>query len=119
MAQAVRIAGPLAFIDRAVGRVAADPRELGDVVLARKDAPTSYHLSVALDDALQRVMLVTRGTDLFHATPVHRLLQVLLGLPEPEYHHHRLLTDARGRSAERRVGKECVSECRACGSTDI
>src|SRR3546814_4704676 len=72
MAQAVRIAGPLAVIDRAVGRVAADPRELGDVVLARKDAPTSYHLSVALDDALQQVTLVTRGTDLFHAAPVHR-----------------------------------------------
>ncbi|MBN9047625.1 MAG: tRNA glutamyl-Q(34) synthetase GluQRS [Rhizobiales bacterium] len=73
------------------GLIAADPSRWGDVVIARKDTPTSYHLSVVVDDALQGVTHVVRGRDLFHATAVHRLLQKLLGLPEPLYHHHDLL----------------------------
>ena len=73
--------------------VAAEPELLGDVVLARKDVPTSYHLAVTVDDALQGVTLVTRGEDLFEATHVHRLLQALLGLPTPRYYHHNLIAE--------------------------
>jgi glutamyl-Q tRNA(Asp) synthetase len=79
------------------GRIVARPADWGDVVLARKETPTSYHLAVTVDDALQGVTHVVRGQDLFHATSVHRLLQRLLGLPEPVYRHHRLLTDNDGR----------------------
>jgi glutamyl-Q tRNA(Asp) synthetase len=77
--------------------VPADPARWGDVVLARKDTPTSYNLSVVLDDALQGVSHVIRGKDLYEATAVHRLLQNLLGLPAPVYHHHRLVLGADGR----------------------
>lgn len=77
-------------------RVAADPAAWGDAVVCRKGSPTSYHLSVVVDDALQGITHVTRGRDLYHATSVHRLLQALLGLPEPAYAHHRLLTGADG-----------------------
>ena len=83
-------------------RIAADPEALGDVVLARKEIPTSYHLAVTVDDALQGVTLVTRGVDLFAATHIHRLLQALLGLPTPRYRHHPLLTDAQGRRLAKR-----------------
>jgi glutamyl-Q tRNA(Asp) synthetase len=83
-------------------RIAAEPALLGDVVLARKDVPTSYHLAVTVDDALQGVTLVTRGVDLFAATHIHRLLQALLGLPTPAYRHHPLLTDAGGRRLAKR-----------------
>jgi glutamyl-Q tRNA(Asp) synthetase len=83
-------------------RVIADPAALGDVVLARKDVPTSYHLAVTVDDALQGVTLVTRGADLFAATNIHRLLQALLGLQTPTYRHHPLLTDASGRRLAKR-----------------
>ncbi len=78
------------------GIVAAAPAAWGDVVLARKDMPTSYHLSVVVDDARQGVSHVVRGQDLFCSTSVHRLLQALLGLPAPIYHHHRLILDADG-----------------------
>src|SRR5258708_3914417 len=84
------------------GTTAADPSSHGDVVLARKDTPTSYHLAVTVDDALQGVTLVTRGDDLFAATHVHRLLQALLGLPTPRYRHHPLITDASGRRFPKR-----------------
>jgi glutamyl-Q tRNA(Asp) synthetase len=80
-------AGP----DGETGKIAANPSRWGDVVIARKDTPTSYHLSVVVDDALQGITHVVRGRDLFHATSVHRLLQKLLGLPEPHYHHHDLV----------------------------
>ena len=93
--------GPLAW-EEGGRRVAADPAALGDVVLARKEVPTSYHLAVTVDDALQGVTLVTRGQDLFAATHVHRLLQALLELPTPRYRHHRLLTDAQGRRLAKR-----------------
>jgi glutamyl-Q tRNA(Asp) synthetase len=84
------------------GQVEADPASIGDVVLARKAVPTSYHLAVTVDDALQGVTLVTRGVDLFAATHVHRLLQAMLGLPTPAYRHHPLLTDASGRRLAKR-----------------
>jgi glutamyl-Q tRNA(Asp) synthetase len=93
--------GPLAW-DEDGEWVAADPAAFGDVVLARKEAPTSYHLAVTVDDALQGVTLVTRGVDLFAATHIHRLLQALLELPTPRYRHHRLLTDAQGRRLAKR-----------------
>ena len=79
------------------GLVFADPAAWGDVILARKETPTSYHLAVVVDDAAQGITDVVRGRDLFHATSVHRLLQLLLGLPQSRYHHHRLILDSDGR----------------------
>ena len=102
VARASRWAGPLAWTDRERGEQAARPEIFGDVVLARKETPASYHLAVTVDDALQGVTLVTRGEDLFAATHVHRLLQALLGLPTPEYHHHRLLAGGDGRRFAKR-----------------
>lgn len=102
MDKAAKLAGPLTFTDRAHGTIRVRPESCGDVVLARKDVPTSYHLAVTIDDALQHVTLVTRGDDLLHATHVHRVLQALLGLPEPEYHHHPLLTDESGKRFAKR-----------------
>jgi glutamyl-Q tRNA(Asp) synthetase len=96
-------------------RVAAEPAALGDVVLARKDVPMSYHLAVTVDDALQGVTLVTRGIDLFAATHVHRLLQALLGLPTPAYRHHPLLTDASGRRLAKRDRALTIRAMREAG----
>ena len=96
-------------------RVTAEPELLGDVVLARKDVPTSYHLAVTVDDGLQGVTLVTRGIDLFVATHVHRLLQALLGLPTPQYRHHPLLTDADGRRLAKRDRALTVRAMREAG----
>lgn len=93
MAEALRRTGPLSWVDRIHGTQTARPELFGDVVLARKDVATSYHLAVTVDDALQGVTLVTRGEDLFQASHVHRLLQALLDLPVPEYAHHPLLSD--------------------------
>ena len=78
------------------GQISADPKAWGDVVLARKDTPTSYHLACVLDDAAQQVTHIVRGMDLYHATSVHAVLQSLLDLPKPIYHHHRLITDFQG-----------------------
>ena len=97
--------------------VAFDPAAAGDVVLARKELPTSYHLAVTVDDALQGVTLVTRGADLFAATQIHRLLQALLGLPTPRYRHHPLVTDAAGRRLAKRDGAPTVQAMRAAGMT--
>lgn len=94
--RAAEIAGPLTFTDLRHGLHAVDPGLLGDVVLARKDIGTSYHLAVVVDDAFQQVSHVTRGEDLLPSTHVHRLLQALLGLPEPVYLHHELVTDDLG-----------------------
>lgn len=97
------------------GEVAVDPLLHGDVVLARKDIPTSYHLAVVLDDALQGVTLVTRGEDLFAATHVHRLLQTLLDLPAPRYRHHRLITDMQGRRLAKRDAAATLASLRDSG----
>jgi glutamyl-Q tRNA(Asp) synthetase len=103
VARAVALVGePLAWTDQTRGPQVAAPQMFGDVVLARKDAPTSYHLAVTVDDAQQGVTLVTRGEDLFEATHVHRLLQALLGLPTPRYHHHGLLTGPDGKRYAKR-----------------
>jgi glutamyl-Q tRNA(Asp) synthetase len=99
------------------GLVAAAPQMWGDVVLARKEVPASYHLAVTVDDALQGVTDVVRGQDLFWATGIHRLLQVLLGLPEPVYHHHRLILDADGRKLSKSTQATSLRELRAAGAT--
>ncbi len=98
------------------GRLAAHPQAWGDVILARKEAPTSYHLSVVVDDALQGVTEVVRGQDLFHATSVHRLLQQLLGLPEPAYRHHRLICDEAGRKLSKSGKATGLRELRSAGA---
>ncbi len=99
------------------GTVTAAPQRWGDVVLARKDTPTSYHLAVALDDALQGVSDVVRGEDLFWSTSIHRLLQALLGLPEPVYHHHRLILGADGRKLSKSNDAKSLRDLRAEGAT--
>jgi len=114
-ARARALAGPLEWRDRLRGAVAARPEELGDAVLARKDAPASYHLAVTVDDAAQGVTLIVRGEDLFHATHLHRLLQALLGLPTPEYEHHPLLRDAEGRRLSKRDAALSLRELREAG----
>lgn len=108
-------AGPLAWVDEIAGPQTARPAQFGDVVLARKETPTSYHLAVTIDDALQGVTLVTRGVDLLPATHVHRLLQALLGLPTPAYAHHHLLTDHDGRRLAKRDRAETIAALRAAG----
>jgi glutamyl-Q tRNA(Asp) synthetase len=99
------------------GEVAAQPEAWGDVVLGRKDTPTSYHLSVVVDDALQGVTHVTRGQDLFWSTSMHRLLQALLGFPAPAYHHHRLILDENGRKLSKSTQSTGLRELRAQGMT--
>lgn len=115
VARAIARTGPLAWRDSIAGEVAATPEIHGDVVLARKDAPTSYHLAVTVDDAAQGVTDVTRGHDLFAATHVHRLLQALLGLPVPRYHHHVLLTDEKGDRLAKRAGSPTLASMRSDG----
>ena len=99
------------------GVVVLAPQLWGDVVLARKDAPASYHLAVAVDDALQGVSDVVRGQDLFWSTSIHRVLQALLGLPEPTYHHHRLILDADGRKLSKSTQATSLRELRGRGTT--
>ena len=89
----------------------------GDVIVGRKDTPTSYHLSVVVDDALQGVTHVVRGQDLFWSTSVHRMLQALLDLPEPGYHHHRLILDAEGKKLSKSTQATGLRELRAQGMT--
>lgn len=98
------------------GLVAADPQAWGDVVLGRKETPTSYHVSVVVDDALQGVTHVVRGEDLFWATSVHRILQALLGLPAPAYHHHRLVLED-GRKMSKSHGATALRSLRQQGAT--
>jgi glutamyl-Q tRNA(Asp) synthetase len=98
------------------GAVAARPQAWGDVVLARKETPTSYHLSVVVDDTLQGVTNVVRGQDLFWSTGVHRLLQQLLGLPQPAYRHHRLVLDGAGRKLSKSTAATGLRELRAAGA---
>jgi glutamyl-Q tRNA(Asp) synthetase len=101
--------------DGRLTRHACDPARWGDVVIARKETPTSYHLAVVVDDAAQGVTHVTRGMDLLAATDVHRLLQVLLDLPEPLYHHHPLILDADGRKLSKSAGSTSLRDLRAAG----
>ena len=116
--RALALTGPLEWIEDGVDgpiRMRADPTPLGDVVLARKEVPASYHLAVTVDDALQGVTLVTRGKDLTPATHVHRVLQALLDLPSPRYRHHELVTDAAGRRLAKRDGALTIRAMRQRG----
>jgi glutamyl-Q tRNA(Asp) synthetase len=115
VAKAAAQAGPLDWHDRDAGTQRATPELLGDAVLARKEFPASYHLAVVHDDHVQGVDLVTRGTDLFVATHLHRLLQALLGLDVPGYRHHRLLLDFDGKRLAKRVGSTSLADLRAAG----
>ena len=115
MAKAAALAGPLVWVDALAGPQAAAPQQFGDVVLLRKDAPASYHLAATLDDAADRVTLVTRGRDLFAASHLHRLLQALLGLPVPVWHHHDLLVEPDGRKLAKRRGSASLADLRRAG----
>ena len=118
VARAIARAGrDLVWREREAGARRARPERLGDVVLARKDTPTSYHLAVTVDDAVQGVTCVIRGRDLAPSTHVHRLLQALLDLPVPEYWHHRLLLDAEGRRLAKRDRSETLRALREAGRT--
>jgi glutamyl-Q tRNA(Asp) synthetase len=99
------------------GAVRAQPEAWGDVILARKETPTSYHLSVVIDDALQGVTEVVRGRDLFWSTSVHILLQHLLGIPQPVYRHHRLIEDAAGHKLSKSTNATGLRELRRQGVT--
>ena len=114
-ARALALTGPLVWEDALAGAQAVDLSGLGDVVLVRKDLPASYHLAVTLDDAADGVTLVTRGADLFGASHVHRLLQALLGLPTPRWHHHRLLLDPGGEKLAKRRGSPALAQRREAG----
>jgi glutamyl-Q tRNA(Asp) synthetase len=123
MRAAVARAGDLAWTEQGegpdgeTGVIAANPQAWGDVILARKETPTSYHLSVVVDDALQGITDVVRGQDLFHATSVHRLLQRLLALPAPIYRHHRLICDEAGHKLAKSTASTGLRELRAAGMT--
>ena len=119
MARALADVGPLEWEDAVAGVQRADPLEAGDVVIVRKDSPASYHLAATLDDAADGVTLVTRGADLFAATPIHRLLQALLGLPVPRWHHHRLLVDASGQKLAKRRGSPSLADRREAGEDGL
>jgi glutamyl-Q tRNA(Asp) synthetase len=108
---------PLTFTELSRGEITADPTIFGDVVLARKDTPASYHLAVVVDDALQGSTLITRGEDLLPATHLHRLLQYLLGLPVPRWHHHRLITDETGKRLAKRDEARSLTSLRDAGWT--
>ncbi len=118
MRYAADLTGPLTWNDREAGTVPVMPETLGDVLIARRDNPTSYHLSVTVDDHIQGVTLVVRGLDLFDSTPVHRILQALLGYDSPEYFHHRLLIDPdTGEKLSKRDGSTALRQLRQAGVT--
>ncbi len=119
MARAITHAGPLQWTDGIAGEQPAVPERFGDVVLVRKDAPSSYHLAATLDDATDGITLVTRGMDLFAASHVHRLLQALLGLPVPIWHHHALLIDADGQKLAKRRGSPSLQDRRRVGEDGL
>jgi glutamyl-Q tRNA(Asp) synthetase len=123
MAAACARVGELCWTERGegpageAGTVTANPAAWGDVIIARKEIPTSYHLAVVVDDALQGITEVVRGQDLFWATSVHRLLQELLGLPPPTFRHHRLIRDAAGQKLSKSTAATGLRELRATGAT--
>ena len=118
MAKALaRVDAPLWWREHEKGDVVADPSAWGDIILARKDTPSSYHVAVAVDDALQGVTDIVRGRDLFHATSMHRLLQTLLGLPAPRYRHHALVLDDAGDKLSKSRGSRRLRDLRAEGAT--
>lgn len=116
VAKAAGLVGPLSFQEHG-HRYPVDPFRFGDIVVARKDMPTSYHLAVVVDDAFQNVSLVTRGEDLLSATHIQRLLQALLQLPEPSYAHHPLMLDSAGRKFSKRDGAVSLQSLREEGLT--
>jgi glutamyl-Q tRNA(Asp) synthetase len=121
MDRAVARAGVLTWTETGAGphgqtgRITAAPQLWGDVVLARKESPASYHLAAVLDDALQGITDIVRGRDLFWATSIHRLLQTLLGLPEPSYHHHKLILDDDGKKLSKSTQSAGLRELRTAG----
>ena len=115
MAKAIALTGPLSWEDELAGFRRATPEIFGDVVLLRKEAPASYHLAATLDDAADGITLVTRGADLFAASHVHRLLQALLGLPVPRWHHHGLLVEPDGKKLAKRRGSPSLADRRRAG----
>lgn len=117
LARARHLTGDITWTDRLRGTVRAEPERLGDVVVARKDVATSYHLAVVVDDADQGVTEVTRGADLLDATHIHRLLYGLLDLPVPVWHHHALVRDTTGRRLAKRSGDEAIAALRDRGYT--
>jgi glutamyl-Q tRNA(Asp) synthetase len=123
MEVALKRAGALSWFESGQGpsgetaTVVANPAAWGDVILARKDTPTSYHLAVTVDDAAQGITDVVRGRDLFYATGVHRLLQALLEWPAPRYHHHRLVLDSDGKKLSKSTAATSLRELRAAGKT--
>ena len=112
---AARITGPLLWRDMRFGDQVCRPEELGDVILGRKDCAASYHIAVVVDDAAQGVTHVSRGEDLFPVTGIHRTLQALLGLPVPQWYHHRLVKDASGKRLAKRDRSLSLQEMRAAG----
>lgn len=123
MEKATEWTGPLRWSETGAGPagesgdIAAEPAAWGDVIVGRKETPTSYHLAVVIDDALQGVTHVVRGQDLFWSTSVHRVLQALLDLPAPSYHHHRLILDADGKKLSKSTQATGLRELRAQGRT--
>ena len=121
MDKAMARAGVLTWTETGAGpsgqtaRITAAPQIWGDVILARKDSPASYHLAAVVDDALQGVTDIVRGQDLFWSTGIHRLLQALLGLPEPSYHHHKLILDEAGQKLAKSTNATGLRELRAAG----
>ncbi|PST17913.1 tRNA glutamyl-Q(34) synthetase GluQRS [Rhizobium sp. JAB6] len=110
---------PLHWQESGDGTILANPAAWGDVVLSRSDAPSSYHLSVVVDDAVQGITHVVRGLDLFHATSIHRLLQTLFGLPEPLYHHHRLVLGEDGKKLSKSMRDTGIAEWRRQGLSSV
>jgi len=115
--EAARQTGSLTFCDRIKSITEVDHSLLGDVILARKDIATSYHIAVVVDDAMQEITDITRGDDLLPSTHVHRLLQELLGLPEPVYHHHRLVLDDEGKRLAKRDKPQSIQTLREQGAS--
>ena len=115
--QALALTGPLTWEDQRAGRQSVDLSAVGDVVLGRKDVATSYHLAVTVDDAAQDITVVSRGSDLFDSTHVHRLLQALLDLPVPIWHHHVLIRDETGKRLAKRDAARSLRSLRESGHT--